>query len=49
MGQLKPGMQYTYEYEHGIVYAKEPDGERFVIGWNYVPIDTTSKTVETDE
>jgi hypothetical protein len=49
MGLLKPGVQYTYEYERGIVYAREPGHERFVIGWDYVPIDTRSKPIEIDE
>lgn len=36
MGSLKPGVSYTYEYENGVVYARESGQERFVIGWNYV-------------
>lgn len=49
MGLLKPGVQYTYEYERGIVYAREADEERFIIGWKYVPINTASTPVEIDE
>ena len=48
-GNLKPGATYTYEYERGIVYAREADQERFIIGWKYVPIDTASKPIEIDE
>ncbi len=37
MGLLKPGVEYTYEYEGDVVYARESGGERFVIGWMYRP------------
>lgn len=48
-GNLKPGVQYTYSWERGIVYAQEPGHERFIIGWRYVPIDCRSYPVEIDE
>jgi hypothetical protein len=48
-GNLRPGATYTYEYERGIVYAREAGKERFIIGWKYVPIDTASKPIEIDE
>ena len=48
-GNLKPGATYTYEYNRGIVYAREAGQERFIIGWKYVPIDTRSYPVEIDE
>jgi hypothetical protein len=43
MGLLKPGVQYTYEYENDVVYARESGQERFVIGWKYTPVDTKEK------
>jgi hypothetical protein len=49
MGLLTPGVQYTYEYERGIVYAREPGKDRFIIGWKYVPINNASTPVEIDE
>jgi hypothetical protein len=48
-GKLKPGATYTYEYERGIIYAREAGQERFIIGWKYVPVDTASKPIEIDE
>jgi len=48
-GNLKPGATYTYIWERGIVYAREADQPRFIIGWKYVPIDTRSYPVEIDE
>jgi len=49
MGLLKPGVQYIYEYEDDVVYAREPNGERFVIGWKYVPADTQDNSANKDE
>lgn len=48
-GNLKPGVQYVYTWEHGIVYAQESDQERFVIGWQYVPIDIQSRPIKIYE
>jgi hypothetical protein len=48
-GNLKPGATYTYTWERGIVYAREDNQPRFIIGWKYVPIDTRSYPVEIDE
>ena len=49
MGLLTPGVQYTYEYKRGIVYACESGKEPFIIGWKYVPINIASTPVEIDE
>ncbi len=52
MGLLKPGAEYVYEYERGIVYARErgqESQERFIIGWKYVPMNTASQPVPIDE
>lgn len=46
---LKPGATYTYEYERGIVYAREDNQPRFIIGWQYVPIDIKSYPIEINE
>lgn len=36
MGQLKPGVSYTYERDGGVVYSKEAgSSERTPIGWDY--------------
>jgi hypothetical protein len=48
MGLLKPGAEYTYEYENDVVYAREPGQERFVIGWKYIPISTKSRSPVDD-
>ncbi len=38
MGNLKPGVKYSYERKNGIVYAKaEGSPEQEAIGWDYDP------------
>jgi hypothetical protein len=38
MGNLKPGAEYVYERQDGVVYAREkgaPTQERTAIGWDW--------------
>jgi hypothetical protein len=46
MGSLKPGAEYIYERQEGVVYAREkgaPVEERMPIGWDWIPEDNPSR------
>jgi hypothetical protein len=46
MGNLKPGANYVYERQGGVVYAREtgaPADERITIGWDWEPEDNSAR------